>query len=391
MKTMIWMKTDPKTINLKNNFLKMSRKLLLSVLFLVTTTSFAFSQSEELKDVFNNLAFFNQKHDLKYLGEAKKAIDKTIVTKSDSANLYKSTYKAVVYSTIAFADSLNVLKMPDNFLSSTLIYVDTLFTRKKVYNYSSEITYIKINLANAYIRKGFNDLQHNNYQLAIANLEKAKVIAPAAGHLAIYLAYASTRMGELNKSAAYYDHLLENKKPGPGVILTAEKIYKILGDTVKALKAVQTGRRLYPENKQLLYEEANIYNNKMDYKALRGVLDSLVKAGPDDYDINFLAAVCYDHLNQRDQAEMYYKKAARLNRNSYDPVFNLGILYMKKGLADQSLPLEKYDLARTYLEKANELNPNDPEFLQTLKLLYDKTGNIKQSNKITKQLNQIIN
>src|SRR5579875_1436164 len=146
----------------------MARKLLLSILFLTGTTSFAFSQSEELKDVFNNLAFYNQKHDLKYLGEAKKAIDKTIQTRKDSANLYKCVYKAVVYSTIAYADSLNTLKMPDNLLGTIKAYTDT-----------AEFTYIKRNLANVYIRKGFNDMIREDYKSAVNNFDKAKQISPS--------------------------------------------------------------------------------------------------------------------------------------------------------------------------------------------------------------------
>ena len=230
----------------------MARKLLLSIVFLVKATSFAFSQSEELKDVFNNMAFYNQKHDLKYLGEAKKAIDKTIQTRKDSSNLYKSVYKAVVYSTIAYADSLNTLKMPDNFLSATNIYADTLFKRKKVYNYSAEINYIKNNLANVYIRKGFNEMQHDNYKLALGDFENAKAIVPTANHLEIYMAYAVNRLGELNKAAAYYDNILQKGKADAEVILTAEKTYKILGDTAKALKAIQTGRKVLSGKQEAL-------------------------------------------------------------------------------------------------------------------------------------------
>ncbi len=367
----------------------MARKLLLPILFLLNI-SFAFAQSEELKDVFNNLAFYNQKHDFKYLGEAKKAIDKTIQTRSDSANLFKSVYKAVVYSTIAYSDSLNTLKMPDDFISKTAIYADTLFTRKKIYNYAAEVTYIKRNIANVYIRKGFYDLQHNSYKTAVAYFDKAKALVPAE-HLGVYQAYAANKMGELNKSAAYYDQLLENKKAEVEVILTAQKVYKVLGDTAKALKAIKNGRVIYPENKKLLFEEANIYNNKKDYAALSGLIKDLVKAEPDNYDVNFLAAICYDQLKQTKQAEVYYKKAMQLNPAAYDPVFNLGVLYMKKGVADPAASAENFNLAKTYLEKADNMNPNDPEFLQTLKLLYEKTGNTIQSTKISTQLNQIIN
>lgn len=369
----------------------MAKKLLLSIVFLITATSFAFSQSEELKDVFNNLAFYKQKHDLKFLEEAKKAIDKIIITRSDSSNLQKSVYKAVVYSTIAYADSANTLKMPDNFLMKTTEYAESLFNRKKVYNYSSEITYIKRNIANVYIRKGFNDMERNNYRSAISNFERAKILVPSADHLAVYLAYATNKLGELNKSADYYDNLLKNDKPSSEVILNAEKLYKLLGDTAKALNAVKNGRVLYPENRKLLFEEANIYNNKNDYEALRGLIDNLIKADPDDYDVNFLAAVSYDHLNQTNKAELYYKKSIELNRSSYDPVFNLGVLYMKKGVNNPATSEENFNAALYYLQEANEMDPNNPDFLKTLKLLYDKTGNVAESNKISLQLNQIIN
>ena len=85
----------------------------------------------------------------------------------------------------------------------------------------------------------------------------------------------------------------------------------------------------------------------------------------------------------------------QLNGTSYDPVFNLGVLYMKRGavnqVKDQPKSSEDFELAKTYLEKANDMNPNYPQFLVTLKLLYDKIGNIALANKISTQLNQIIN
>jgi hypothetical protein len=47
------------------------RKIILSVLIPFMTTTFAFAQSEALKVVVNNLAFYKQKNDLKYLGQPK--------------------------------------------------------------------------------------------------------------------------------------------------------------------------------------------------------------------------------------------------------------------------------------------------------------------------------
>jgi hypothetical protein len=49
-----------------------NRKIILLVLGLFTT-SLAFGQSEALKAVVNNLAFYKQKNDLAYLARAKKS------------------------------------------------------------------------------------------------------------------------------------------------------------------------------------------------------------------------------------------------------------------------------------------------------------------------------
>jgi hypothetical protein len=57
-----------------------SRKIGLLILALFTT-SFAFGQSEALKVVVNNLAFYKQKGDLKFLSNAKKSADSLVVTR----------------------------------------------------------------------------------------------------------------------------------------------------------------------------------------------------------------------------------------------------------------------------------------------------------------------
>jgi predicted ThiF/HesA family dinucleotide-utilizing enzyme len=55
------------------------RKIGILILALFTT-SFAFGQSEALKVVVNNLAFYKQKGDLKFLSNAKKSADSLVVT-----------------------------------------------------------------------------------------------------------------------------------------------------------------------------------------------------------------------------------------------------------------------------------------------------------------------
>ena len=66
------------------------RKIILPVLILLFTTSAAFCQTEAFKTVVNNLAFYKQKKDLKYLSSAKKSVDSLITTRADSSDVEKT-------------------------------------------------------------------------------------------------------------------------------------------------------------------------------------------------------------------------------------------------------------------------------------------------------------
>src|SRR5437879_12928514 len=102
------------------------RKVILPLFILLFSASITFGQTEVLKNVVNNLAFYKQKKDLKYLSNAKKSVDSVITTHADSIDLEKSVYKAVVYSSIVYIDSLNKLKQPAEFFDKTRSHLDTL-------------------------------------------------------------------------------------------------------------------------------------------------------------------------------------------------------------------------------------------------------------------------
>jgi hypothetical protein len=65
------------------------RKIILPVLIVLFTASFAFCQTEVLKSVVNNLAFYNQKKELKYLSNAKRSVDSLIKTHADSNFIHR--------------------------------------------------------------------------------------------------------------------------------------------------------------------------------------------------------------------------------------------------------------------------------------------------------------
>jgi tetratricopeptide (TPR) repeat protein len=368
------------------------RKVILPLFIFFFSASATFGQTEVLKNVVNNLAFYKLKKDLKYLSSAKKSVDSVIKTRADSMDLEKNVYKAVVYSSIVYIDSLNKLKQPANFFDQTRRHLDRLTERKKSYKYQAEIDYCKRCIANVYLRQGFEYMRISDYNNAIQIFTKAKRYAPEFKNLNAYIAYANNRLGNLVDAGKYYSDLLKTDSTKAEYIEAASNTFKAIGDTSKALQILQKGRKHLPADKFLLLDEANIYNNQRNYHALEPLLPQLLDENPNSASMAFIGANCYDHLNKFDKAESLYLRAIELNGTLYDPVYNLGILYFKTGIlkhGDDS----KNDITKAgqWLEKANEISPNDVKCLQLLQLVYTKTGNQDQIDKINTKLKLLTN
>lgn len=367
------------------------RKLFLSLFIVLFTAPFAFCQSEALKGVVNNLAFYRQKNDLKYLTLAKKQVDSLITTKSDSSNIEKNVYKAIVYTSILYTDSLNKLKQPADFLPKTTSLVDWLIKNKKNYKYQAEIAYAKKCLANVYLRHAFERMHISDYQNALLLFQKAEVYQPGFAPLNAYIAYTDNKLGNLSDAAKYYDLLLGGDSVQTEYAEAAASTYKALGDTSKALQIIQKARKHLPNDKSLLLDEANIYNNKHDYKALEPLLGPLLDSNPNNAEIAFVAGYCHDQLNHYDRAESLYLRSIELNSVSFDPVFNLGLLYLKETVMKRGDAAANMGRAAQWLEKASDMSPNDTRCLQVLQLIYAKTGDADKLERVNDKLKQLIN
>jgi tetratricopeptide (TPR) repeat protein len=369
-----------------------SRKIIIPVLVLLFTTSAAFSQKEALKSVVNNLAFYKQKKDLKYLSSAKKSVDSLFTTHDDSLDVEKLVYRAIVNTSILYIDTLNKLNQPEKFFTQTSDLVDKLIANNKIYRYPEQMEYVKSCLTNVYIRKAFVYVRTSDFINAILLFETAQKYSPDYKELNAYIAYSNNKLGNLQLAAKYYTDLINTDSVKTEYVESASNIYKSIGDTVTALEIIKKGRRLLPDNKSLLLDEANIYNNRKDYKALGPLLPALLDINSNSADIAFVAANCYDHLNQYDKAASLYLRSIELNGSAFDPVFNLGLLYFKQSLLKRQKDADQNAaLAAQWLEKANEISPNDSKCLEVLKLVYTQNGNQNQLNKINNKLKQLTN
>jgi tetratricopeptide (TPR) repeat protein len=100
----------------------------------------------------------------------------------------------------------------------------------------------------------------------------------------------------------------------------------------------------------------------------------LIDNNVNNADITFVAANCYDNLNQYDKAESLYLRTIELNGSAYEPVFNLGLLYFKKSTLKNNADNKNITSAILWLEKASEMTPRDRNCLELLQLAYTQTG-----------------
>ncbi len=368
----------------------LSRKvtLLLAVLFLAVIDASA--QSEVFKNVVNNLALYKQKKDLKYLTNAKKSVDSLMKTHLDSVDLEKNVYKAVVYSSIVYLDSTNKLKMPPVFFGQVTRLVGQLMADKRSYRFQHQIDFSRRSVANVYLRQGFDYMRISDFYNAIQSFQKAKKFAPEYKELNGYIAYANNKMGNLIDATKYYTDLLKTDSSKAEVIEAASNAFKAIGDTTKALQVLKKGRRKLPDDKFLLLDEANIYNNKRDYGSLEPLLSQLLDENPANAEIVYIAANCYDHLNEFDKAESLYLRSIELNNSVFEPIYNLGLLYLREAVANKD-QTKGFERSGIWLEKANEISPNDIKCLQLLQIVYSKMGNQDQLEKTINKLKNLTN
>jgi tetratricopeptide (TPR) repeat protein len=368
------------------------RKIILPVLLALFTADAALCQTEVLKGVVNNLAFYKQKKDLKYLASAKKTVDSLIKASPDSLDLERNVYKAVVYSSILYIDSLNKLNQPASLFPQTASLVDKLQDNRKIYQFHAEMDYCSRCLADVYIRKAFVYMKNSDFVNALELLEDAEKYAPSFKPLSAYIAYSNNKLGNLHAAAKYYEGLVGGDSTKAEDAEAASAIYKTFGDTVAALSIIKKALKVLPNDRSLLLDEANIYTNKKDYRALENLLPILLDINVNNADIAFVAANCYDHLNQYDKAESLYLRSIELNSSAYDPIFNLGLLYFKQSQLKQERERPENEArAKQWLERASEISPNDINCLQVLKMVYAQTGDQNQISKINNKLKQLTN
>ena len=127
----------------------------------------------------------------------------------------------------------------------------------------------------------------------------------------------------------------------------------------------------WPENQNFLYELADYYKLKKEYKKSLKIYEKLIKQFPDNERLIFLYASNLDKVNKWKQAKNLFLEL--LEKNPKD-TYTLNYISYKLALRNENL-----DFALNLIKKALTLDPENGYFLDTIGWVEFKRNNLEKS------------
>jgi len=222
----------------------------------------------------------------------------------------------------------------------------------------------------------------------------------------------------LDKAKLNYEKLAAMNFESVTVYYSLCNILKTEGDTTLALEIIQKGRKIFPEDFNIIIAETNIYLETSQTDKALANLKLAMTFDPSNPTVYQAIGTMYDiifnnedlpdaeRLSAFDQSEASYLKAIELQADFFGAIYNLGALYFNKGVfylgkAD-ALPYgdKNYNVlkdkgdgflltALPYLESALKLKGDDYNTLYSLKQIYSRTGQTEKYKAVNDKLAEI--
>lgn len=339
------------------------------------------------KESSNSFARYMKTSDIKELESAKKFIDAGYTLRRDSTNSRNNILRAMVYSSLAYADSTRKIKSHKDPIDIARDAVNRLRPRDKD-KFSNEINYINQNLIAAYIYKANTEVNDKKFAEAYQSYIEVNKLGNDSEDIIYNLALLATRAGKSKEAIVYYKQII--KDADATKYLELAEIYKKDNDLQSYLSTLEEARNKFLDNKQVLFKLIEIYNINKSFSAITPIVDEAIAYEPNNIKLIYLAGYANESVGNIEASKVYYKKVIELDDNNYNANLALGLIYLNDFLKDSN-NLEVHYNAQNYLLKANEIKPYDISALKGLALYYKTSGDEDQLDRVNLLLNQLLN
>jgi tetratricopeptide (TPR) repeat protein len=368
-----------------------------------------------------SLASFAQKHQVSSaciylknneLNEAKAAIDEAAKNEQTIGLAKTWVYRGQVYYAIAL-DTTGTYNVPDALDISLSSFKEggKLDTKKE---FEEDISRGVEGIAFMNFNRGVIPYNNKEFELALKHfnaVSEAYDFLNQTYNLGIvdttamfYGAFAATGCRKYDIAKNKYETLLSANHKKPEIFQGLEVIALSMGDTAQALKYIEQGRTMFPDNNQLMFDELNIYLAQNKTQEVLNKLKDAIAKNPSSVELNYVLGNKYDsNLKDTANAIKYYEAALKIKPDFFDALYSAGALYYNQAvnindvmnkLGYDQASQKKYNIleverdkmfsrALPYFERAYAVDASDKDTKSALREIYtrlkmdDKLSNIK--------------
>ena len=223
--------------------------------------------------------------------------------------------------------------------------------------------------------------------------------------------------GDLAKAEEFLRMCIQNEFKAEQVYLDLLHMYgQDEADADKYKATLTEARDKFPDNKDIIQEEINIYLEAKEYDKALGNLDKAIKLDPTNKQLLYARGIILDNQQATlrtedktdeanaayDRAEADYKRVVELDPEGFDGNYSIGALYYNRGAemlneANNIMDDTKYKAAKIeaetqlksalpFLEKAHTIDPTDAQTMSSLKIIYARTNQMDKFDEMKEKL-----
>lgn len=366
--------------------------ILISLSLIISLSSFAQKNKRTSAYMYNKNAQYEK---------AMNAINEAIEHPKTQEDSKTWLYRGIIYYNIAIDTNKAVMALDP---MAAAVSAESFAKSKELDpkgSLDNERTLYLLNLPNIFYQKGSKAYSEADYTSAIENFKQAYNIAKLDDRVdtvaAFYVGMCGVFGENYDVAKEYLKICSDVKYNEPKVYLYYARTMKNTGDTTAAFEKLDLGRSLFPADKALQLEQAQLYLETGQDQKLVASLKESISEDPQNPNLYRVLGQTYENIGDVDNAVASYRKAIEIKPDFGDAIFNLGAIYVNQAAEiykeANDLPFEetaKYEelkneadaylnLALPYLEQSLALNPNDEIVIGALKEAY---ANLKMNDKL---------
>lgn len=379
----------------------MKKRYLFAVTILMVSSTSAFSQKTQLYIARNSVGKLqaaiankqDQKTQLAILGEGIKAAE--AAEKDRETKKWPETWalKSYLSSYIAITDPSQ--DNSDKYFDLAINAIDSANRFDKFEDNSGLIKASSYNVNIKKQQKGKSAYQAKDFSAAYKYLKEVSDFFPKDTILAVNAALSAEGVKNEDEALAYYKRAKDNGIMNAVVFQRMADIYKRKLDNDLALKTLQEGLIYNPYNDLLNNDYINLLLDTEKYTEARQVIENTLKVDTRSKLLYYLYGYLHQKNTNMGTAELAYNKALEIDRNYFDALYQLGLVYLN--LSNDALAAPKKDIlaftsnlnrAEIILSQAHQVNKKDKPTINLLIDIYTRKNRFDRAQELKAQLEE---